>query len=132
MKSSINLIFDLISESKFTISINGNDVTHTFDPSDEFNNSVVTVDMVLDNTNQINIHVENTTNEIVNLKEIIVDGIRFGLVTFLCTTADDQPCTTQLKSTGLITVSFDQPVWEFWCKKYNSFNYKDYPLGTAT
>jgi len=132
MDSSINLIFDLISESNFSISINGNTISHKFTPSDEFNNSVVTVDAVLDHTNQIDIQVTNTTNEVVNLKEIIVDGIRFGLVTFLCTTANNQPCTTQLKSTGLITVNFEKPVWEFWCKKYNSFNYKDYPLGTAT
>lgn len=132
MDSSINLIFDLISESNFSISINGNTIAHKFTPSDEFSNSVVTVDAVLDHTNQIDIQVTNTTNEVVNLKEIIVDGIRFGLVTFLCTTANNQPCTTQLKSTGLITVNFEKPVWEFWCKKYNSFNYKDYPLGTAT
>ena len=65
----------------------------------------------------------------VKLEDIVIDGIRFGLVTFLCTTINDLQ-HTELKSPGQIKIIVNSPAWEFWCKKMNEFSYERYPLGS--
>lgn len=75
----------------------------------------------------LNLIVKNNTS--VNLVEIIVDNIRFGLVTFLCITVNGQQ-QTQLSAPGQLKINLSTPIWQFWCEKMNGFNYKDYPLGS--
>jgi hypothetical protein len=70
-------------------------------------------------------------NGTVNLTEISVDGIRFGLVTFLCTTVNGTQ-NTQLTAPGKIAIELQAPVWKFWCDKLTEFNYERYPLGSIT
>lgn len=65
-----------------------------------------------------------------NIVEIIVDDIRFGLVTFLCSKISGN-WSTQLNTNGIIDIDIESPIWKYWCEKMNSFNYKDYPLGST-
>lgn len=130
MESSIKLILDP-STAKFDVNLNNNQVHFNFNPNDQYGNSTVEFDAQLDKSNLIELRVSQTHNTPTNLKEIIIDDIRFGLVTFLCTTIDNKQ-ETQLNSDGIISIRIETPVWEFWCKKMNSFNYKDYPLGSTS
>jgi len=85
---------------------------------------------LLDN-NVINIKVANIDKDkFIKVVELIVDDIRFGIVTFLCTTIDGNQCT-QLNDSGTIDIKFSTPVWQWWCEMMNLFNYKDYPLGST-
>ena len=130
MESSIKLILES-STAKFDVNLNNNQVPFNFNPNDQYDNSTVEFNAQLDKSNLIELKVSQTHNSSTNLKEIIVDDIRFGLVTFLCTTIDNKQ-ETQLNSDGIISIQIETPVWEFWCKKMNSFNYKDYPLGSTS
>jgi len=130
MESSIKLILEA-STAKFDVNLNNNQVPFNFNPNDQHGNSIVEFNAQLDKSNLIELKVSQTHNTPTNLKEIIIDDIRFGLVTFLCTTIDNKQ-ETQLNSDGIISIRIETPVWEFWCKKMNSFNYKDYPLGSTS
>lgn len=79
---------------------------------------------------------ENTVDTIeikvkgtLTVTDIDYNDIRFGLVTFLCTTANGEK-QTQVTD-GTIKIELRHPIWEFWCQKMNEFNYKDYPLGST-
>lgn len=69
-------------------------------------------------------------SESISIKEIFANNIRFGLVTFLCTTVNGQQCT-MISYDGSINIEIGFPVWEFFCIRLNEFNYKDYPLGST-
>lgn len=85
---------------------------------------------LLDN-NLINIQVADIDKDkFIKVIELIVDDIRFGIVTFLCTTVDGNQCT-QLTNPGSIDIKFSAPIWHWWCEMMNLFNYKDYPLGST-
>jgi hypothetical protein len=96
---------------------------------DEYDNVKVAIETELDAYNQLSVEVTNVG--VVNLIEIIVDDIRFGLVTFLCTTVNNKQ-DTQVESPGKIDIELQTPIWKFWCDKMSDFNYKEYPLGSIT
>jgi len=97
---------------------------------DNHQNIVCCYNLVLDFKNQIEIQcLSLKEKENIQLSELVIDGIRFGIVLFFCTTTNGAP-GTQLNSPGSIIVDFDSPVWEFWCKKMNEFNYERHPLGS--
>ena len=94
------------------------------------NYSISFLENLLDN-NVINIQVADIDKDkFIKVIELIVDDIRFGIVTFLCTTIDGNQCT-QLNNPGSIDIKFSAPVWQWWCEMMNLFNYKDYPLGST-
>ena len=68
--------------------------------------------------------------EYISLKEIFANNIRLGFVMFLCSTVNEAQ-STMLTSDGKIDIELNTPIWEFFCIKTNSFNYKDYPLGST-
>jgi hypothetical protein len=97
---------------------------------DEYNNVAVDVNFNLKTLTEIKlIIVDMRKNTSVGLTEIIADDIRFGLVTFLCTTISNTQ-NTQLNNPGVIDITIGAPVWKFWCDKMNQFNYEEYPLGS--
>lgn len=73
--------------------------------------------------------VELSVKGTLTVNDIDYDGIRFGIVTFLCTTANGEK-QTQVTD-GIIRLEFKHPIWEYWCQKMNEFNYEDYPLGST-
>ena len=73
--------------------------------------------------------IEITVNGTLTVNDIDYDGIRFGIVTFFCVTANDKK-ETQVTD-GIIHIKLQHPIWQFWCEKYNKFNYEDYPLGSV-
>ena len=76
-------------------------------------------------------HVQNIEIEVngtLTINDIDYDGIRFGIVTFLCVTANGRK-ETQITD-GILKIEFEHPIWQFWCERYNKFNYEDYPLGS--
>jgi hypothetical protein len=98
---------------------------------DQHQNIVCCYDLPLDLKNQFEIQcISLKENENIKLSELVIDGIRFGIVLFFCTTTNGT-LETQLNSPGSIMVEFDSPVWKFWCKKMNEFNYERYPLGSV-
>jgi len=97
---------------------------------DKHNNISIEIDVDLAVLTKIKlIIVDMNENKSIGLVEIIAEGIRFGLVTFLCTTVDNTQ-NTQLTAPGTIDIMMGTPSWKFWCDKMNQFNYKDYPLGS--
>lgn len=84
-------------------------------------------DQILIDKDQVE-DIEITVNGTLTVNDIDYDGIRFGIVTFLCTTANGEK-QTQVTD-GTIRIEFRHPIWEFWCQKMNEFNYEDYPLGS--
>lgn len=98
--------------------------------SDEFGNTSIEFEEELSKLNLIEIEVYRLTGSI-NLVEIIADNIKFGIVTFLCTTIADKQDTQLLNRDGVIKIALEEPIWQYWCEKINSFNYEDYPLGSA-
>jgi hypothetical protein len=110
------------------IIINGQIVKSEITASpDEHNNFIVSFTRPLEIEN--NIIILNNADQI-KLVDIIIDDIRFGLVTFLCTTVNGTQ-NTQLDGPGEIDIKITAPVWQFWCDKMNAFNYEDYPLGSV-
>ena len=100
--------------------------------SDQHGNILIHFTADLTPKNIISITVENLENSnSITLKDIIIDDIRFGLVTFLCTTINNKQ-DTQLNTTGSIDIEICTPIWEWWSNKTNSFNYKEYPLGSLS
>lgn len=98
---------------------------------DEYGNICVDLNTVLQDKNTISINVQNLDQGATfKLVEIIADHIQFGIVTFLCTTVSTKQ-STQLNCDGSIEVELNLPVWQFWCTRFNEFNYKDYPLGST-
>jgi len=83
----------------------------------------------LKSKNEICVHCANVNNYI-KVEEVIVDGINFGLVTFLCTNVENKQ-GTQLNKSGTIKIELEFPIWKFWCEKMNDFNYERYPLGST-
>lgn len=73
--------------------------------------------------------VELSVKGTLTVNDIDYDDIRFGIVTFLCTTANGEK-QTQVTD-GIIKIELRHPIWEFWCQKMNEFNYEDYPLGST-
>ena len=96
---------------------------------DEFGNVSIELEEELSTLNIVDVEVSGLLRSI-NLVEIIADDIRFGLVTFLCTTISGKQ-DTQLTCDGVIKIALGVPIWQYWCEKFNSFNYKDYPLGST-
>lgn len=126
--SKIQLILQVESFPEFEIHLNGQPVIAQ-SWYDEQNNLRVVVNEELKETNVINMIVHKTENP-VKLEEIIIDGIRFGLVTFLCTTVNKTQ-NTQINTNGSIDIEISIPVWKFWCDKMQDFNYERYPLGST-
>jgi len=125
--STIKLILESSQGSKSDIVINGHKIPYHTSQNSE-GNLIITVDSELKEINEILIDVKELSSS-VKLEDIVIDGIRFGLVTFLCTTINDLQ-HTELKSPGQIKIIVNSPAWEFWCKKMNEFSYERYPLGS--
>jgi hypothetical protein len=107
-----------------------NQLVSTIVTKDEFNNFIVSFSENLNKDTTISIIINNLTNpNFVKLVDIVIDDIRFGLVTFLCTTVNNKQ-DTQIKMNEQIDIQLRTPIWQFWCEKMNAFNYKDYPLGS--
>ena len=96
--------------------------------NDQHDNLELSFNHGLTKQNQIKIRVSQMSSPL-NLVEIVIDDIRFGLVTFLCTTIDGKQ-DTQLKRVGDIDVVVKSPIWQYWCDKMNDFSYERYPLGS--
>jgi hypothetical protein len=96
---------------------------------DQYGNIAIKFQIHLQESNNISI-VLNNVKSTVKLKNMIIDDIQIGLVLFLCTTVNGKQ-DTQVDSDGQIDIAVNTPIWSWWCEKLNSFNYKDYPLGTA-
>lgn len=126
--SKIQLILQTSTTPKLTVTVNESAVQSTA-TIDEYDNLQIVFDYDLKEQNTIVLEV--ISNGTVNLTEIIVDGIRFGLVTFLCTTVNGTQ-NTQLTAPGKIAIELQAPVWKFWCDKLTEFNYERYPLGSIT
>lgn len=125
--SKIQLILQTDTIPNLTVTVNGEKaVTHTF--IDDFKNLQIAFDFDLAEYNKLSIIMPD--QEKINLIEILVDDIRFGLVTFLCTTVNNTQ-NTQLVGPGQIDVEIRTPIWKFWCDKMNDFNYERYPLGST-
>ena len=128
-QTNITLVFDTFISSSVSILLNGNQVS--FDQSfekNQYGHVCIDITCKLADDNVISI-VAKDKNPNINLIEIIANDIKFGLVTFLCTTINGQQ-HTQLTSPGNIDIKMSTPIWKFWCEKMNGFNYKDYPLGS--
>jgi hypothetical protein len=124
--SKIQLILQVETIPVLTVTVNGQKaVTDVF--IDEYNNLQVAFDFELAESNQLAVIVNG--QEVVTLIEIIVDGIRFGLATFLCTTVNNTQ-NTQITAPGQIDIELRTPIWKFWCDKMTDFNYERYPLGS--
>jgi hypothetical protein len=95
---------------------------------DSFGNISINFRAVLQKQNMINIVFNNATSPI-KIKDIVINGIKLGLVLFLCTTVSGKQ-DTQINSDGQLDIAINTPIWSWWCAKLNSFNYEDYPLGT--
>jgi hypothetical protein len=121
------------TQPKIIVKINDKEVTADISPEkNEFDN--ITVDFVVDllpSKNTLTLDVTGLDkSSIFKLEEIIADQVRFGLVTFLCTTVNGQQ-STQLDKDGCIEIELQLPIWQFWCERINDFNYEKYPLGTV-
>jgi hypothetical protein len=125
--SKIQLILKTDILPEVTVKVNDQVVESTI-IKDEYDNLQLIVNATLVEHNQIGIEIHNTGT--VNLIEIIVDDIRFGLVTFLCTTVNATQ-NTQVSAPGRIDVVLQAPIWKFWCDKMSEFNYERYPLGST-
>jgi hypothetical protein len=128
--STIKLILECKCIPKISVEISNN-VIPCLISRDEYDNIAVELEIELSPLTRIKLIVDLEKNMPITLKEIIADNIRFGLVTFLCTTIDDTQ-HTQLNKSGIIDITIGAPVWKFWCDKTFEFNYKDYPLGSLT
>jgi hypothetical protein len=126
--SKIQLILETTIIPDVTVRINDRMVNSSV-IKDEYDNVMLIVEADLAEYNQLSIEVKN--KGVVNLIEIIVDDIRFGLVTFLCTTVNAKQ-DTQIESPGRIDIELQTPIWKFWCDRMSEFNYKRYPLGSTT
>lgn len=126
--SKIQLILHTSSTPELYVTVNENAVQSTA-IVDEYDNLQIVFDYEL--IEQNNIALEVISNDTINLIEIVVDGIRFGLVTFLCTTVN-QTQNTQITGPGKIDIELQSPIWKFWCDKMTEFNYQRYPLGSTT
>lgn len=125
--STIQLILKCSSLPAVTITVNGTEVAYDI-VCDTYNNAKITFDTELEKENHIQLRVTEM-NGSVNLIEIIADDVRFGLVTFLCTTVDHTQ-NTEIQDPGVIDIEISAPVWKFWCDKMSEFNYERYPLGS--
>jgi hypothetical protein len=129
IQTNITLVFVTDSVvSKVSILINEKKIPFVYSQENQHGHLCVNFSCKLSSNNIISILV-NDENPNIKLIEIIADDIRFGLVTFLCTTIDSQQ-HTQLTVPGKIDIEISTPIWKFWCEKMNAFNYKDYPLGS--
>lgn len=125
--SKIQLILQGNNIPNLIVTVNGQKADiNTF--IDEYNNCQIAFDFELVKSNQLALIVYDQT--VVNLIEIIVDGIRFGLATFLCTTVNNTQ-NTEVTGPGQIDIELNTPIWEFWCNKITEFNYEKYPLGST-
>jgi hypothetical protein len=134
MKLPIKLLCKVTGNDhpNITVAVNNKIVTPTINwVPDEHGNICIDFISNFESTNVLTLTVTALQeNSSINLLEIVADNIRFGLVTFLCTTVD-QKQSTQLNANGIIEVILHCPIWQYWCEKMNDFNYKDYPLGSA-
>lgn len=126
--STIQLILKCDSLPIVLIAVNGTSVAHDI-VRDTFNNAKITFNTELEKENHIQLHIAEMSSP-VNLIEIIADDIRFGLVTFLCTTIDNTQ-NTEIQHPGTIDIKLSAPIWKFWCDKMTEFNYERYPLGST-
>jgi hypothetical protein len=127
--SSITLVFEISNKPEISLVLNGQLLEYTIDRrANQHGHICLTTNTDLAKQNVLSVIATNVDQ--IKLVEILVDDIRFGFVTFLCTTIDGQQ-QTQLTVDGQIDIELSTPIWEFWCQKMNSFNYKDYPLGST-
>ena len=122
-----------VDESRPDINIKLNNETISSDinwDKDQYGNIVINFQAYLQEQNTISI-VLNNVKSAVNLKDIVVDDIRLGLVLFLSTTVNGKQ-DTQVNSDGRIDIAINTPIWSWWCEKMNSFNYEDFPLGSVS
>ena len=114
------------------VTVNGIAVDALIDwTPDEYGNICLSLNTTLQDKNIIGIEIQNLNQgSTFKLVEMIADDIQFGIVTFLCTTTAGTQ-STQLNCDGIIRVELESPVWQFWCTRFNEFNYKDYPLGST-
>lgn len=128
--TEIQIVCDTDCQPNVTVRVNQNKVPSTLsDTKDCHGNYILSFVTELNTNNHIEIVVTNL-NGYFKVEDILIDSIKFGLVTFLCTTIENQQ-NTQLNCNGILDIALSSPIWKFWCEKMNSFNYEDYPLGSV-
>lgn len=126
------LLNNSLTDQDFDIFLNDHLINPIVKNVDEYGNLPIEFICQLPEKNILEIRVKNLIfPNYVKLVDIIIDDIRLGLVTFLCTTVDNKQ-DSQLNSPGTINIQFETPIWQWWCIKMNNFNYKDYPLGSTS
>ena len=126
------LLNNSLADQDFSILLNNQTINHTIKAVDDHGNLPVEFSCQLLEKNTLEIQVNDLIfTNYVKLVEIILDDIRLGLVTFLCTTVNNKQ-DSQLNSPGSIVIEFETPIWSWWCDKMNGFNYRDYPLGSVS
>jgi len=128
--SNILLTIQTNQLPQLTVRINDADIEYQVEPSGYDDSTFfIKFSTELHPDNLIQIGSQDLIHSL-TLSDIIIDDIQFGLVTFLCTTINGNQAT-QLNQPGFINIVIKTPIWQYWCEKMNSFNYKDFPLGST-
>jgi hypothetical protein len=130
MHLPVNLYFTIENQKydpTIKIILNGNTVVETVDTSiiNEYGHIPVSFDAELQETNILEISVENNTGSI-SIAEAVIDNIKLAFVLFLVTKNSENEIATQLISDGSLFVTIKTPIWSWWCDRMESFNYDDY------
>jgi hypothetical protein len=128
---NLRLFFEITAQPNINLLVNGQLIDSQIDWNpDDHGNICVSADINITGKSVLSVHItQMPQGSKINLVEVIADDVRFGLITFLITTISGAQ-QTQLNTDGVIDIEIESPVWMFWCERFNSFNYKDYPLGS--
>ena len=130
MQVPINLYLTVLEKSSPIIAVKINDIiiTDKVDTSIINEHGHVPVSFVaeLTDTNIIELCVTNNIGGNVVLSEAVVGDIKLSLALFLSTKNHHNNTTTTLTSDGVLRVTIETPIWQWWCEKMQSFNYDDY------
>ena len=130
--AEIKLILHVTSTTlpNLTITVNQQQVNYIVKQNNDPQGNVILLfqtELELDNSIHLIVSDADGTVDLIN---IIVDEMAFGWITFLCSTVNNQQ-SLQVINDGTIEIDLQTPIWQYWCEKMNSFNYKDYPLGSV-
>lgn len=130
--AEIKLILHVTSTTlpNLTITVNQQQVNYIAKQNNDPQGNVILLfqtELELDNSIHLIVSDADGTVDLIN---IIVDEMAFGWITFLCSTVNNQQ-SLQVINDGTIEIDLQTPIWQYWCEKMNSFNYKDYPLGSV-
>ena len=127
-------LFCEVTGSRPTISVlvDQQPVASTVDwTPDKYGNISITIIADVLERSTVSICVDEMSNSSkFNIVEMIADDVLFGIVTFMCATVEGK-LSTQLNNNGIINIELKSPSWSYWCAKFNQFNYKDFPFGSA-